>query len=50
MSKKNNSKREAYRAKRDKKMEEQGKSVIRWIAITLGVLMIALMCYFSTNA
>lgn len=45
---KNNSKREAYKAKQEKKMEEQGKSVIRWIAITLAVLMVGLMGYFAT--
>lgn len=47
MSKKNNSKREAYKAKQNKKIEEQGKSVIRWIAITLAVLFVALMGYFA---
>lgn len=45
---KNNSKREAYKAKQEKKMEEQGRSVIRWIAITLAVLMVGLMGYFAT--
>lgn len=44
---KNNSKREAYKAKQEKKMEEQGKSVIRWIAITLAVLMVGLMSFFA---
>ena len=48
MSKKNNAKREAYKTKQAKKMEEQGKSVIRWIAITLAVLMVGLMGYFAT--
>ena len=47
MSKKNNAKREAYKAKQAKKMEEQGKSVIRWIAITLAVLCVGLMGYFA---
>lgn len=45
---KNNSKREAYKAKQAQKMEEQGRSVIRWIAITLAVLMVGLMGYFAT--
>lgn len=49
MSKKDNAKREAYKAKQAKKMEEQGKSVIRWIAITLAVLMVGLMGYFATT-
>ena len=50
MSKKNkiNSKREAYKAKQEKKLEEQGKSVIRWIAITLIVLCLGLIGYFAT--
>ncbi len=49
MSKKNkiNSKREAYKAKQEQKLEEQGKSVIRWIAITLAVLCLGLIGYFA---
>ena len=44
---KNNKKREAYRERRAKEIEEQGKGVIRWICVTLVILLIAVFGYFA---
>lgn len=44
---KNLKKRDAYRERRNKRQEQQAKSVIRWICVTLAILAVGLFGYFA---